>query len=628
MGKLLNLKQKKAVELTGHPLSINAGPGTGKTKTLVAKIVHLTSQEEVRAENILALTFTNKAANEIKERVKTEIKKTQGFPFIGTFHALGLYILNQSGKKKVEIIDEVQRKKLIRELISREDVPQDLKVVPIREVSLKISNCKNGSLQDESIKPLVEIYEKKLQELNVLDYDDLILKSLNLLKEDKNLKEKLRNQYKYILIDEFQDTNEIQYELIKLILNKERNICVIGDPLQSIYAFRGAKGNIFNQFKSDFPKAKEITLETNYRSTKNIIDSSHRLFPDSVKLGSVAKENGEVNLIETMNEYSVSDWILAKLSQVMGGMDLNQASDLSDKKDDKRATFSDFAIIYRIHGLSRVLEKKFRNSAIPFQIIGARSIYERKEIEVIINLLRLLYLPDKKRTSEFLESKYLGLTDILLKKVENSGIENWEDLGNIQNSKLSKICEKVERLRNEWNKQKMLGELVEQIIKEFEIEEFLEGKTDRINDLYAFSAEVSRFDKREEPLKDFLEHIEKIKDSDYYDERSDKVTLMTMHAAKGLEFKYVFICGFEQGLIPFSKKAKAENEIEEEKRLLYVAMTRAKHGLYLMKTKDASCFEELIMGEGLEEIRDEAIDRIRKRRRVQKAKKAQITLSI
>jgi len=593
----LNTPQLEAVKSAAKQICIVAGPGTGKTKTLVAKICYLLTENKVAPSNILALTFTKKAAKEIEERILESVdkKQTNGL-FIGTFHSFGMSILKElfgdnENADGIKILPEPERNELIRKLSIEEELKHELKEYTLKELSLAISNRKNSTdlhnadapkAETHTIDKFFSMYNQTLAEKNVFDFDDLIRKAYELLKRSKELQTQLRAQYKYILIDEFQDTNALQYELIKQITTTETSLFVIGDPLQSIYAFRGARGDIFNKFMNDYPDTKQITLDTNYRSTKKIIDASHQLFPASLRLLPNVDDPGEVRIITTLSEYSEADWIVRNISELIGGLDLNQSTDIANdalrKGISKNLAFSDFAVIYRTHGMSHALERRFRESSIPFQKIGDSPIYLRPEIAGLIDGLRQLN-------------------------------------------------------ENDAYKGKKLTLLANEIIKSQKCEEKLEGNPDRLVDLYSFINDMLRFDNFDNPLEEFIRFIEQIETEEYYDPSCDKVTLMTMHAAKGLEFKYVFICGFDEGYMPFDRAAQ-KGDIDEEKRLFYVAMTRAKQGLFITHVKERlgkrsikiSSFSELLTSPVIEYLQDERIAKIVKRRIKQKAKKSQMKM--
>jgi superfamily I DNA/RNA helicase len=528
----LNKEQKRAVVFEGRSLIVKAGPGTGKTRVLVERVAYLASKG-VKPELILVLTFTRKAVKEIKERLKK--KKVKGVE-VKTFHGWS-YELLKTEDDSLKLIEERKRKKLIRKL---------------------------G----------IKKYKEKLKELELLDFDDLVIMARDLLKKKQN-----RKRYEYVLVDEFQDTNEEQYELLKLIVGGA-NICVIGDPRQSIYAFRGATPTIFKKFKEDFGKAKEIGLKINYRSRAGILKAAQKLFKEDDPAKSYAFRraggDGEVKLVRTLDEYTEADWILRLIEKKIGGLGLVEASELRGQGD-KEIKWKDVAVIYRTHRLNRVLKEKFGRLGIPFQVIGVESDWEQGKMRELVAGLR--FLGGEGQWEEELED--LGM---------NEGEIEWlKELGEL---KIGKI---VDKLIKRW------GIEMDDVLREFR--HILIGLKD---------------------LRKFGEYHDSLIENDYYDEQVDKVTLMTMHATKGLEFKYVVVAGFEEWL---------SKDEDEERRLLYVAMTRAKEGLFLLTTEKrggkkqkVSRFLKEIRGGWLVEEEDERMEKERKRRARRRLKKAQIKL--
>jgi superfamily I DNA/RNA helicase len=502
----LNKNQKKALLINKGPLIIQAGPGTGKTKTLTAKIAYLVQQKNINLKNILALTFTRKAAKEMQDRlIQTLQKANQNFNFnqnlknITTFHSFCYQILKQ-----------------------------------------EIKNFDASKFLDPKT--------------NLIDFDLLLEKTLAFFKTNLKIRRKYANQFKYILIDEFQDTSPIQYKIIKLLINqtKNKNFFIIGDPKQSIYAFRGAGKQNFKIFKTDFLNYQEVNLNINYRNSKPIIETSHQLFSNSKKLkipkNKIKQKPNNIYLIQTLNPYSEADWIIAKINQLIGGTDLNQASDINQAKDFKNLNFnksnesnltnlnlSEIAVIYRTHFLAENLKKTFFKSGLPYQAIGDESIFLDQKVKKIINILEKIVNSNLKFKKK---PKFLtyNLSEFIINIIQNLNLK----------------------------KNQALLEL-EKIAINFENQSDLS-----------------------EQIKDLLSYIQEIEKSDYYDTQAQKITLMTMHASKGLEFKAVFIIGFEETNLPYLKNnklspEKLKTQLKEEKNLLYVALTRAKEQVYLIK---------------------------------------------
>ena len=531
----LNSEQLRAVkEIEGHLLII-AGPGTGKTRVLTTKILHLIDSG-IKPDQILALTFTKKAAAEMKERVRVSVKGTPR-PFIGTFHAFAHSLLPD---ENLELIDQKKQLEVIRQLKQQ----FQLKGVRIQEILRLVSLKKQVDEHEfpDWMEMVFSAYTQTLIGQNLLDFDDLLIKAIKILK-------KTNQKYKYILVDEFQDTNQLQYQLLELLVHPGTKITAVGDPLQSIYGFRGSSIKIFNRFSQDLSPQK-IVLKNNYRNPQQIINTSRSLFSNAPQLKSLQNFLGKISLVETLNEYTESDYILSLIEAKVGGTDLLSSAQREHQEAlDKKARFSDFAVMFKTHHFARALEKKFFDSGIPFQKIGAESPLAQPEAQLVIEKLK-----------------------------------NSEDQ----------------------------GQKVSQIV----------GENKELLSL------LMQFDEQQDGLKKALAYIEYLENHDYYDERADKVTLLTMHAAKGLEFKYVYLCGFEDGVIPLTKKDK-QVDVAEEKRLFYVALTRAKQEVFLFyarernrhKTKVSRFLDELDQSY-LTKITDPKIEKIiKKRKRIQEKKR-------
>lgn len=522
----LNSEQRQAVEYINGPLMIIAGPGTGKTNTLVHRIAYFIQKQSINPGDVLALTFTKKAVEEIKQRLAKQFNLYQ--VSVCTFHSLAKNIIEQSGET-VNIIDPLSRQQLLKQLF-----PHDFS-----DANLLISRYKSGLAVTQNVSSIVDKYNQELQKLNLIDFDDLLIKALELPEFP---------HFSYILVDEFQDTNQIQYLLLKKILPPTNNICVIGDPYQSIYAFRGADSRIFEMFKRDFPKHKQITLKINYRNGPEILEASQRLFPQSDRLFPSIKSSSEYQLVQTPDEFSEADFIINFISQKIGGLNLSDSTESSDLT----ARFSDFAVIYRTHQLSRVLQQKFLNSGIPFQLVGGDHP-----------------LLDPSIISLFSHLKTLSLDSPPLL-------------------------------------------LIDQSISQLKIPSSL------------FLSEFRNSAIQFPTLGQFIQYYDQLIENNFYDPYVDKVSLLSMHATKGLEFKYVFICGFEASLIPHSKA-----DPEEETRLLYVALTRARNGLYLIAAKNRGRKKHIIISPLLERIKTsnlEFLTDLSSRRQLSRLKKSQMSL--
>ncbi len=618
----LNEDQQRAVKSDGIVVIV-AGPGTGKTKTLTARIQYLVKVKHIDPSQILALTFTKKAATEMKERLAHLSKK----PYISTFHALATNLLGNSKKiisedKRIELLNSAL--KLNNKTISKKD---------IKNASLVITRHKNN-LQNESSN-LVDTYNRLLIEKDLIDYDDLLLQLYVQLKENK-----ISCQFSYILVDEFQDTNTLQYEIIKLLL-KNNELFVIGDPLQSIYSFRGANFDIFKKIERDFPIQKKIQLSINYRSDNTIIEASSSLFPNIPKLLSFSKQHGSVYHIATINEYTEAEWIVSKIDTLIGGTDLLKAgTNLSEQKS--KLSFKDFAIIYRSHTFGRVLEHIFVTSSIPYQIIGDNTLYDKPEIKCIIACLRYLQNNSAALLFEILNSNLLGLTVETKKQLTQlyvvkhdkfiSNLEVNTDLYCRSKKDMNLVSTFLNDLKsiNSELKKIELTEIIHKIVNFKIIKEYINSKALNHNNIHMFISIFTQFNTTKNGLDRAIGYLDYLEEHEFYDHNIDKVSLMTIHAAKGLEFSEVFIVGVEEGNIPLIKKGEVDS-IDEEKRLLYVAMTRAKHNLYLFsaqergkKKTDTSQF--LTHLKCITHIEDEAIEKRIKLQKKWKDKKSQLSL--
>ncbi len=627
----LNPLQKEAVMHINGPLIINAGPGTGKTKTLVSKIYFLIKQVGTNPKDIVAITFTVKAAKELQNRLEKLLSNQESSPDINTFHAHA-YSLIQKKVKEKNIISDIERFRIINDTKNNFS---ELKGLPTKEIAQKISLQKSGDSNTNLPEELLNTYEKVLAENDFIDYDDLILKA------NKLIANKLAFIPKFILVDEFQDTNKAQYEFLKNLIGYGQNITVIGDPLQSIYSFRGATPKAFSNFKKDFREYREIILKENYRSTQKILDASYSLFPESKPIESKVNfaKIKKPKLVITQNEFTEADWILKEISQSIGGIDLNQASDVNGKTTEENKTmFSDFAVLYRTHGLNRILEQKFIDSGIPYQLVGGESLYEKKCIRFLTNLIKLTQDFDNITFAQVAKSSVVKLSKATVEKIQTL---NSEHLGTlkfleilVKNKQFSKgetnkLTNLITLINTIQNPHKKLDTKIQEVVETAKLEELYPKQIRYLNEFLSTIAKYNKL-KSEKQIPVFLADIEKLEETDFYDSSADKVTLLTIHSSKGLEFQKVFIIGLEDGLIPHIKN---KTNFEEEKRLLFVAMTRAKENLTLVRTLNRnrektteSEFEKYLTEKSLEKIKDPQIKKIQKRKEIQKQKKSQMEL--
>lgn len=583
----LNQEQLQAVKITEGPLVIVAGPGTGKTKTLINKINYLVEEHSVLPQQILALTFTQRAAREMRERLpEHQVQVT-------TFHGWCLKFLEeQEPGNSLQIVTEPQRLQLLKSLLEQEEW-QELNELSLAEVSLKVSRFKNWAENEKNVsiwQKFVEAYNDALANEQLRDFDDLLLHSLTLLQQEV-LEHSVQTLPRYIFVDEFQDTNEVQYQLLKLLARDVIHLAVIGDPRQSIYSFRGSSADIFARFLVDYPAAQQISLQKNYRSATQILEISQSLFPSDERLVATRDTTGEARLLKTLSRRTEADWILRDISQKLGGSDLLSAQRLRTELDEKHsgARFRDFAILYRTHRLRHAIEEKLFDSGFPFQVVGSESLYQQPAIASLIECLRWID-DDKLEPDEKLREQFRQVPKDL------TGFQSLTDL--------------IAVLRP------------------------IVDPKDTSSSLFARLLSCTHQFCSLEPKKGvvaLLKYVEELAKHDYYDPQAEMITILTMHAAKGLEFEYVYLLGFEEGLVPYCKGETAA-ELEEERRLLYVALTRAKRGLYLLSTERAespaktSRFQtELIRG-GLETLDDPQLNSILKKRAKSARRKQQLQL--
>ncbi len=626
----LNPLQQQAVTFTNGPLVIIAGPGTGKTHTLVEKIRYLIKHENIDSKKILALTFTKKAAQEMRERVHQTIL-SHSLPQIATFHSFAYPYVCKTFPN-YDLISNVQKKELVKTIAQKTKLSLRTIEKYISNHDIKIQN------QSKSYQTIQKTYTKLLQKKKLFDYNDILLRSLEIF-------QKKSPYFQTILVDEFQDTNSLQYQMIKLLSSNAQHVCIIGDPKQSIYAFRGAMPQHFSVFKHDFPDYKEIVLQNNYRSTENIVQLSTHIFPE-YKLKSNIQKRGTVHFVTTRNEYTEIDYVIRSINQHVGGTDFFQAS-AYHTQDTRKTQFSDFAIMYRYHALNTVLQNKLHTSGIPYQVIGGNSMYEQDEIQFLLTILQIIHSVEEKNEANlfsqnktlfemFFHSPILDLQqkdiNMLIQKIEQEVLFLYTKY----NTELEHIVSSLQQLISiKKNKNFSLTDLVNQAIQSFNLQEKLKNKEQKLSNLQQFCNALVAFQKKSDALGAFLSYIQYLEKHEYYDKTSNKVTLMTIHAAKGLEFKHVYIIGFEQGIIPFSTQktrsisyTQLDEQKEEERRLLYVAVTRAKRHLtllrplyrYKQKTKP-SIFQKFFPPKLVEYIKDDTlIQWEKKQKKIQKQK--------
>ena len=605
----LNERQKEAVLATEGPVLVLAGAGSGKTTVLVNRIAYMISEKHIRPWNILAITFTNKAAREMKDRIERLLGDTAKDMWIGTFHSVCVRILRScidllGYSRDFVIYDTADTKTVMKECLRELDI--DEKSFPVRNVLSIISNAKNDLMDaatfenvyksDYRMSIIAKIYyryQTKLRKNNAVDFDDIILNTVKILSENPDVLSKYQDKFQYILVDEYQDTNNSQYLLINLLAQANRNLCVVGDDDQSIYKFRGANiGNILN-FEDDYSDVQKITLDQNYRSTQNILDAANSVISNNKgRMGkSLWTSNGDGNKVFVYtgtNEYDEARYIARQIK----------------KHFDEQGSFSDCAILYRTNAQSRVIEEMLMRESVPYKVLSGLRFYDRKEIKDIIAYLRVVYNPnDDVSLARIINEPKRKIGNATLEKARNIAreketslydvISNADDYPEFKTAikkllSFSEIIQSLIKLKDTVTIEDLTGRILNDTgyMPALVMEDTTESKT-RIENLGEFISVITEFEKNEETgntLGEFLENISLVSDIDGYDENEDSAVLMTIHSAKGLEFPIVFLSGLEEGLFPGMRSMESDDDIEEERRLCYVAITRAKEQLYITKT--------------------------------------------
>lgn len=599
--KGLNAPQREAVETTEGPLLVIAGAGSGKTKTLTHRIAYLLINHLATEREILAVTFTNKAAGEMRERLAglISVPNSRAFmPWMGTFHSIAVRILRFYGENidipsNFVIYDESDRTSLVKSILK--DLGITEKEYSPKAISSAISGAKSRCLTPDeyavkadsprlwTYAEVYQRYEGRRKQQKALDFDDLLLETVRLLRTVPEVRHKLQQQFKYILIDEYQDTNNAQYQIVKLLLNEQRNICAVGDDWQSIYSWRGADFTNILNFEKDFQGAKVVKLEQNYRSTGNILNAAHNVIARNSqrtdkKLWTAAGDGEEVKILETYNELNEAEVV---------GLQIQQEHAVGSY------SYHDFAVLYRTNAQSRVIEQMFRRLGLPYKIVGGLRFYDRAEIKDLTAYLHLIYQPfDGISFRRIANVPKRGLGDVSINKFmawqESTGQDILSALNDVdQCSTLSA------RARNQLHK---LGEdlrdivaiakkdtpdkVLMEVIDRFGYRDYVDDGTpqgqSKIENIDEFIGDAKQYS----DLSEFLEEVSLISGADVTND-DDAVTLMTLHAAKGLEFPVVFMVGMEEGLFPSARDELNEAAMEEARRLCYVGMTRAKEQLYM-----------------------------------------------
>ena len=609
----LNDRQKEAVLATEGPCLVIAGAGSGKTKVLTHKIAYDIANG-VKPWNILAITFTNKAANEMKERIEKLIGDDAKDVWMGTFHSICVRILRRyidriGYKSDFVIFDTSDQRTLVKECLKTLKI--DDKLFTDRAVLYEISNGKNemlepkaysakyaGDFRKEKIAQIYDLYQSKLKENNAIDFDDIINFTIKILIDNSDVLEYYTEKFKYVLVDEYQDTNKAQFTLVSLFASRYGNITAVGDNDQGIYSFRGADiTNILN-FERDFPGTKIIKLEQNYRCTGNILKAANAVIKHNEnkydkKLWTENEEGHIPCIYSGEDEYDEARYIVEQINHL---------------KTEEYYKYSDFTILYRMNAQSRAIEDILMREQIPYKVIGGLKFYERKEIKDIIAYLRLIHnTADNLSLRRIINEPKRGIGKTSLDKIQEisdkTGISMYEIIKNAQEYDLNRVyvssrdfINQIEELRNKKDELK-ISDLIKQTLKDtgytkaLELENSVEAET-RIENLEEFLTVAIEFEEEsaDNTLAEFLENITLSSDIDNLEEQEDSVTLMTLHSAKGLEFTVVFLVGMEEGIFPGYKSIGEPKELEEERRLFYVGITRAKQYLYLTCAKHRTIF--------------------------------------
>ena len=610
----LNNKQKEAVLATEGPCLVIAGAGSGKTKVLTHKIAYLMSEKYIKPWNILAITFTNKAANEMKERVEKLVGEAAKDMWIGTFHSICVRILRKYIDRlgfdhSFLIFDTSDQRTLIKECMKALKI--DDKMFTDRSILAEISNGKNemlepkayqvkyaGDYRKEIIGRVYELYQQKLKENNAIDFDDIINYTIKILTENEDALEYYTNKFQYVLVDEYQDTNKAQFTLVTILASKHGNITVVGDNDQGIYSFRGADiSNILN-FERDFPGTKLIKLEQNYRCTGNILKAANSVIKHNEnkyekKLWTENDEGSLPVIHKADDEYDEGRYIVEEINHL---------------RREEYFKYSDFVVLYRMNSQSRAIEEILRREGVPYKIVGGLKFYERKEIKDIISYLRLIYnFSDNISLRRIINEPKRGIGKTSIDNIQEisdkTGLSMFDIIKHADEYGLNRVkanadefVKVIEELRGKIE-ELSISELIKETlnktgyVKALEQENTTEAET-RIENLEEFLTVAIEFEEEEaeNTLADFLEGITLSSDIDGMEDTDDSVTLMTLHSAKGLEFPVVFLVGLEEGIFPGNKSIGEPKELEEERRLFYVGITRAKQFLYLTCAKKRTIF--------------------------------------
>ncbi len=612
----LNDEQGRAVKATEGPVLILAGAGSGKTKCLTHRLAYIVALEKAKLSEILAITFTNKAAQELGERIlkilgypmdsfdrNPVLAMRRTLPWVGTFHSVCVRLLrleadNIGLSPNFTIFDTDDSLSLVKSILKEKNL--DPKQYSPQAILGIIDNAKNELMTPDQYEPYaqghfqgvaLEVYRKyqsRLKELSALDFNDLINETVRMLEKYPEIRKKYHTQFKYVMVDEYQDTNHSQYKLTHLLVNeKTNNLCVVGDDFQSIYSWRGANFQNILNFTRDFPDAEVFKLEENYRSTKNILAGAGSIIKRVKKkseknLWTRNEEGAPITVFEANNGYNEADLIITEIKALRSlGNDWN-----------------DFAVLYRVNAQSRVMEEVFLAEGVPYRLVGALRFYDRKEIKDLMAYLRFIINHDDTHS----------LSRIINTPPRGIGPKTFERGG----EKVVAFLDLMQEVREHLNIKKP-SEILEELIQKIGFRDFLKDGTTEGDSRWENVEELINLSAEYDDLHSFLEHVALVTDTDSYDSNADAVTLMTLHSSKGLEFNTVFIAGFEEGLCPHSRSFEDESEMDEERRLCYVGMTRARKRLYLTYARERFVHGSLTSAQPsrfISELDDSIIDRV------------------
>ena len=645
--KGLNKEQKEAVTYFSSPLLVLAGAGSGKTRVITHKIMFLVNNIGIPLNRILAITFTNKAAKEMKERVKSALSLEGEPQWITTFHSLSAKILRIEAQalgyhKDFVIYDEEDSKKAVKDILKELDLSDDIyKPEKVKSTISQIKQYLDSSIIDfysmtmPHLPKILEKYEEHLALSNAMDFDDLLLNVVKLFKENPEILKKWQNKFDYILVDEYQDTNKIQHEILKLLVGERDCITVVGDPQQCIYTWRGANPENILDFEKDFPGTKIIKLERNYRSTGIILDTANKVIKNAkgrwkekvLKLWTEKEEGEKPVLVSLDTEKQEANFIAKKIKELVS---------------QEGFRYSDFAVLIRMSYLSRNIEEYLMKYNIPYQVIGGVKFFERAEVKDILAYLRFAFQPkDTQAFKRIINLPSRGIGEKTIKKIESFKEENWlqalkdafDTLSPKIKMRVQEFLEVIETVRKYGNEKP--SEMAKYVIDSINYEEYLKSKypkdwEDRLENVKEL---ITALKEVEKSGKTFLEFLEESSLSQAQDSMSDEntVKVMTVHAAKGLEFPVVFVAGVEEGIFPSARSFEDPEQMEEERRLFYVAITRAKEKLFFTKANYRSSYNgrynETKKSRFIEDIK-ENLKALKTRKSVEKNKKSRQTGNI